>query len=171
MEIVDTIFGINTTPMKLQKQLHCGEVFSLWQHLIRRYDILELTDIFQNFAHDAEFKAILSLGLRVLNEETSQLEEQMNKFGIPLPPRPPKSINSPTNTEILRDELMFRIIYTGIQNFVVQQVNTLISIQFPSLRDIFLKMEKKELDIFIKMSDYGKLKGWVQIPPSYNVGQ
>lgn len=171
MEIVDTLFGINSNPSKQQKQLHCGEVFNLWQHLIRRYDIIELTDIFQNCAHDPEFKAILSLGLIVLNGEASKLENQMDHFGIPLPPRPPKSINSPTNTEILRDELMFRIIYTGIQNFVVQQVSTIISIQFPTLRDIFLNMEKKELDIYIKMSEYGKLKGWVQIPPSYNVGQ
>ena len=58
----------------------------------QRYDIRELTDIFQNFAQDLEFKAILSLGLKVLDNEITTMEEEMNRLGIPLPPRPPKSV-------------------------------------------------------------------------------
>jgi hypothetical protein len=143
-------------------------VFGLWQHLVQRYDIRELTDIFQNFAQDLEFKAILSLGLKVLDNEITTMEEEMNRLGIPLPPRPPKSINTPINTEILRDELMFRIIYMGIQYFISQHVNTILQMQNPRLRDEFIKIEGTEIDLYTKLTKYGKLKGWLFIPPSYS---
>lgn len=41
----------------------------------------------------------------------------MDTYGIPLPPRPPKSINTPANTEVIRDELIFRLVYMEIQKF------------------------------------------------------
>lgn len=153
-----------------QDKVHSGEIFQLWQQLITRYDVRELTDVFQNFASDIEFKALLTYGLELLNEEISIIEKKMDYFGIPLPPRPPKSINSPTNTDILRDQLMFRIIYMGIQNFLILHTNTILAMQNHELRNIFIKMHKKELYAFTKMTDYGKIKGWLLIPPQFNPG-
>ncbi|MGI6226431.1 MAG: DUF3231 family protein, partial [Peptococcales bacterium] len=144
------------------------EAFALWQHLTQRYDIFELTEIFQNFANDIEFKAILALGMKTLSDEITQIEKELNKYGIPLPPRPPKSINTPSNTEILRDELMFRIIYMGIQNFVSKQTQSMLQMQHPDLVAMLDKFLKTEISITKKLSGYGKLKGWLFIPPSYN---
>lgn len=159
---------LGTTTTTEQTKIHSGEAFALWQHLVQRYDIYELTDIFQNFANDIEFKAILVLGTKTLNDEIIKIEDQLNKFGIPLPPRPPKSINTPSNTEILRDELMFRIVYMGIQNFVSQQTQSLLQMQHPDLATMLDKFVKHEISIAQKISSYGKLKGWLFIPPSYN---
>jgi len=166
--ILEQFLGPNkATTTEEQLTVHCGEIFQLWQHLVKRYDIRELTDIFQNFAKDTEFKAILSLGLNVLDEEIKELEDEMKRLGIPLPARPPKSINTSSNTEVLRDELMFRIVYTGIQSFLSEQIQSILAMQNKKLRNIFLKMERKEIDMYNKMSVYGKLKGWIYIPPEY----
>jgi len=143
----------------------CGEVHGLWQHLVQRYDVLELTQTFQNFAHDLDFKAILTKGIGILEKEINFLEQEIDKLAIPLPPRPPKSINNPINTEILRDELMFRLIYCGIQNFVVQQTKSLLMFQDGHLKDRFTKMLLTEIDLYKKLTSYGNLKGWLHVPP------
>lgn len=146
---------------------HSGEIFELWQHLVMRYDIRELTDIFQNFAKDVDLKLLLTMGLSVINAEIEILEKQMDSIGVPLPPRPPKSINTPGNTEVLRDELMFRTIYKGIQDFLSEHLRSLLVTQDPKLTDIYLQQLKKELSYFTNLTDYGRLKGWLFIPPSY----
>lgn len=169
MQILDSLLGgSKSATTEEQQTVHSGEIFGLWQHLVQRYDIRELTDIFQNFAKDIEFKAMLTVGLSVLDNEITILEDEMDRLGITLPPRPPKSINTPSNTEILRDELMFRIIYWGVQNFLQQHMNTILQIQNKRLKDEFIKMEQKELDLYTKLSKYGKLKGWLFIPPAYS---
>ena len=100
MQIIDSLLGgSKITAAQEQQTVHTGEVFGLWQHLVQRYDVRELTDIFQNFANDVEFKAILSLGMKVLDNQIAIMENEMNKLGVPLPPRPPKSINTPSNTK------------------------------------------------------------------------
>ena len=109
-------------------------------------------------------------GTKTLSDEITEIENQLNKYGVPLPPRPPRSINTPSNTEILRDELMFRIIFMGIQNFIQQQTQSLLQMQHPNLVAMFDKFVKNEVSISKKLSSYGKLKGWTFIPPSYNPG-
>ncbi|KUO51878.1 MAG: hypothetical protein APF76_16185 [Desulfitibacter sp. BRH_c19] len=163
--VLETLLGDKSGQPK--EKIHAGEIFGLWQRLVQRYDIRELTDIFQNFANDFDFKALLTVGMNVLDNEITILETQMDKLGIPLPPRPPKSINATTNTEILRDELMFRVIYTGMKNFVSQQVQDSMQMQNKTLIDIFQRASKKELEIVEKLGSYGKLKGWISIPPEY----
>ncbi|MDW7673642.1 MAG: DUF3231 family protein [Bacillota bacterium] len=163
MSIIDSLLGNKTKQVKV----HAGEIFGLWQHLVQRYDIRELTDIFQNFANDIDFKVLLTAGMNVIDKEIAILENQMDSFGIPLPPRPPKSINTKTNTEILRDELMFRVIYMGMQNFVAQQVQTTMQMQNKTLTEIFQRASKDELEFVQKLGSYGKLKGWLFIPPEY----
>lgn len=46
--ILDTLLGgSKTTTTQQQQTVHTGEVFGLWQHLVQRYDIRELTDFFK----------------------------------------------------------------------------------------------------------------------------
>ncbi|SFR07208.1 DUF3231 family protein [Desulfoscipio geothermicus] len=156
---------INSFCKNTKEKPHCGEVFCLWQHLAQRYDTLEITQIFQNFAHDNDFKAILTMGLKILNNEIELIEKQMNYFDISVPPRPPKSANTPTNTEILRDEIMFRIIYWGIQNFVIQQTKSILAVEKNHLKSMFIKMLETEINLYDKLTSFGKSKGWLYVPP------
>lgn len=165
------ILGIGKTTAQQQQTIHTGEAFEIWQHLVMRYDVYELTDIFQNFASDFEFKALLAYGLKMLQVSINEIEVEMNRLGIPLPTRPPKSINTPANTEILRDELMFRTIYMGIQNFLNEHQRTVLMMKNPKLRDIFLKMQKDEINLYTHVVKYGNLKGWLHVPPEYKGAQ
>jgi hypothetical protein len=54
------ILGTSKTTAQEQESIHTGEAFEIWQHLVMRYDVYELTDIFQNFASDIEFKLALN---------------------------------------------------------------------------------------------------------------
>ena len=161
------ILGSSKTTAQQQQTIHTGEAFEIWQHLVMRYDVFELTDIFQNFASDTEFKALLSFGLKMLQVNIDKIEVEMNRLGIPLPPRPPKSINTPANTEILRDELMFRTIYMGIQNFLNEHQRTVLMMKNPKLSNIFIKMQREEIDLYTRVVAYGNLKGWLHVPPEY----
>jgi len=161
------VLGFGKTVAQEQQTIHAGEAFEIWQHLVMRYDIQELTDIFQNFASDLEFKAILTWGLGILTQQIGKIEDEMNRLGIPMPKRPPKSINTPTNTEILRDELMYRTIYMGVQNFLNEHQRTVLMMKNKRLQSLFLKMQQGEIEMYTKLVSYGTRKGWLQIPPEY----
>ena len=164
--IIDSLLGITTSQQ--QKNINSGEVHALWSALVVRYDIREANDIYENFANDVEWKVILAFGKRILDEEITQIENQMDKLGIALPPRPPKSINTPGNTEVMRDEFMFRTVYAGVQNFLEEHLRGLRMMQNQNLRDMLWAMMKTEMNWYFKLSDYGRLKGWLFIPPEYN---
>jgi len=165
------ILGVGKTTTQQQQTIHTGEAFEIWQHLVMRYDVYELTDIFQNFASDNEFKALLAFGLNMLQVNIDKIELEMNRLGIPLPPRPPKSINTPANTEILRDELMYRTIYMGIQNFLNEHQRTVLMMKNPKLRDMFLKMQREEIALYTRVVSYGNMKGWLHVAPEYKGSQ
>jgi hypothetical protein len=150
--------------------LDSGEAFLLWDMLISRYDIIELTQLYHNFGHDPEFKILLSKGLnKTLEKEVNIMEKELNRYHIPLPNRPPKSVKIPANTGILDDQFMFKQIFTGMQSFLDNHVRTIRSVTTNDpLRDIFINFAKEELDIFNSLCKYGKSKGWLAIPPKYS---
>lgn len=147
--------------------LDTGETFLLWDQLVSRYDIIELTQVFQNFAHDPDFKYILKKGLEEnLEKQVNELEKEMNTFKIPLPNRPPKSVHVAANSGIMDDEMMFRQVFSGVQNFLENHVRTIRSIiTNDPLRHMFVRFTKEELDLYENLCKFGKLKGWLQIPP------
>jgi len=161
------VLGIGKSVAQKQQTIHAGEAFEIWQHLVMRYDVYELTDIFQNFANDMEFKALLSMGIKILDERIAKIEDAMYQLGIPMPTRPPKYINTPANTGILRDELMYRTIYMGVQNFLNEHQRTMLMMKNKQLRGLFMQMQQQEIDLHTKLVEYGTLKGWLQIPPEY----
>ena len=147
--------------------LDSGEAFFLWDQLISRYDIIEQTQIYLNFAHDPDFKYILKKGLEeTLEKQVDDLEKEMNIFKLPLPNRPPKSVRVTANSGIMDDQMMFRQLFTGIQSFLESHIRTIRAITTNDpLRHKFIKFAKEELDIFESLCKFGKLKGWLLIPP------
>lgn len=164
------IFGIGKDPAQEQKVIHSGETYEMFQQLIVQYDMQELATIFQNFTNDKDFKVLLAWGLGVLNKEITKLESEMNRLGLPLPKRPPRSINTPANTEIFRDEAMFRTLNRFVQISLYQLQRTGIIMMDPTLRDLFVKMQTSQTELYTRFIAYGKLKGWIPVPPRYNKG-
>lgn len=160
-------FHIGRAETAKEPVLSTGEAFLLWDHLVTRYDIIQMTQIYQNFVHDPDFRYIIGKGLAsTLEKQVDKLEKEMNKFKMALPDRPPKSVNITANSEILEDEFIFKQIFMGIQNFLEDHVRTVRSIVTNDpLRDMFIEFLKEELDIFNNLCKYGKIKGWLQVPP------
>ena len=147
--------------------LDAGEAFLLWDHLVSRYDTIEQTQIYQNFAHDPDLKLILLKGLSAtLEKQVDRLEAEMNTFKMPLPSRPPKSVRIEANSGVLEDRFLFKEVFTGIQNFLDNHTRTVRSlVTNDPLRKMFINFAKEELDLFDMFVKYGKLKGWLQTPP------
>ncbi len=149
-----------------------ADAFFLWDQLVSRYDIIEQTQIWQNFAHDPDLKLLLEKGLgNVLEKQINELEHQMNLFKLPLPHRPPKSARIEVNSELLEDRFMFKMVFTGMQLFLDMHARTIRSVVHnDTLRSMFIKFAMDELEIFDRICKFGKLKGWLNIAPlKYNI--
>lgn len=140
----------------------------LWSHLVTRYQNLELSTLMQNFVEDPEFKMILVRGInQTLEPEINDLEAKLNMYGIPLPPRPPKSVNTPAKTETMRDQWIFQQVFSGMQFFLDIHVSDLRVMLNSSLRRMLMKFLERELERYDDLVIYGVAKGWIGQPPAY----
>ena len=158
-------------PPETKDSLDSGEAYLLWDHLAARYDTIEKTQKYQNFAHDVEFKALLVLGLQtVLEKQANILEKECGKFAIILPSRPPKTIKTNEGMELYDDELIFRDIFTGMQ-FIMELHSTALkqSTTNDRLRSMFRKFLDQEIKTLNNWINYGKTKGWLRPIPMYKL--
>lgn len=165
--IVDRLLGTTTTT-QMQETVNCGEVYYLWNGLVLRYQIREMNDIFENFANDLDWKAILAAGKRIIDGEITELENEFKLLGIPLPSRPPVGVHTPANAEVVRDEFVFQWVLGGMSDFIEEHIRALRTLTNHRLREMFTKMKRTELGFFRRLSEYGELKGWTPLSPSYH---
>ncbi|MFZ7103710.1 MAG: DUF3231 family protein [Peptococcaceae bacterium] len=142
----------------------------LWDFLVGRYLCLEETRIYLNLVKDQEFATILQTGIVVvLSKQIAKIEQEMEKYRLPLPQRSPQSYKHLLEQEVeISDEYMFRQIFEGCQKYMDYLACICRSLIFnDSLREIFNDFLKSELFFFDKMCLYGKSKGWLEPPPMY----
>lgn len=154
----------------LPPSVDSGEAFLMWDYLVSRYDNIQITQLFQNFAHDPDLKMLLKAGLTRLENQVNQVEQEMDKVKIPLPSRPPKTVSTDAGSGVWSDEFLFKIVFTEMQSFLDQHTRTIRSmVTNDSLRMLFIKFINEELDFFNDICKYGKLKGWFSNPPMLNL--
>ncbi len=153
---------------KKETGLHVGEAYILWTQLVARYDILEITQFILGYANDTDFKVLVQRGLdNIIKPQIKKLEETMEHYQIPLPPRPPKSYPHPTNIENARDEGLYRTVFSGSQTALLVHVKAInVSIN-DSLRAMFINFFNQELHMYDGLVKYGKIKGWIRSGPQY----
>ena len=148
-----------------------GEAFILSKHLYYRYNCLEQTLQYNNWANDTDFKMVIEVGLNYLEKEISIIEEQMYKYKIPQPSRSPKSVKISAdiiNTTIINDQFLFEQIRNGCIASIEKNLhNAMMILNNDSLRLMFINFVKEEMEIVFGYFKYGKLKGWVPIYPIY----
>ena len=151
--------------------ISAGEAFILWDNLISRYDIIMATNLYINHVHDPEFALILRQGLDgVLQKQVAELEKLMKKYQLPLPRRNPKSVQFRENTSLINDQYIFNRLFTGIQNFVSNHIRSVrIVVYNKDLRKFNIRNLKTELKLYNALCKYGKLKGWIAVPPLHTV--
>jgi len=158
-------------PAGSQEKLDSGEAFHVWDHLTSRYDCLEITQIYQSFVHDPDFKSFLSMGqAKVLEKQINILEQEMDHFGLPLPQRPPKSAQIIVRPEVFEDELMYRQIFTGMQFMLnLHAVALKQNLTNDRLRKVYIDFLWEEISLVDTWIKYGKAKGWLRPVPAYQM--
>ena len=157
-------------PKESTETIDTGEAYSLWEHLVFRYDNIEQTNIYANFAHDGEFKLLLSQGIKILQKQVETLEKEMEHFGLIFPKKPPEYMGKFQSTENLNDDYMFRIMLAGMEGAIVVHVQALkIATTNDRIRKLFAGLLLAEIKLIDKIIKYGKAKGWIYPPPIYRI--
>ncbi len=156
-------------PTSIQDKADTGEIFHLWDHLTFRYDNIYQTQYWYQHANDLDFKILLMKGLQdTLKAQVKKLEQELTKFGVPLPQRPSAVIAS-TGTTNLEDAYMFRLLFTGMIGAAWMHALALKQcFTNDRLRGIFKDLLVQEIHIIDKMIIFGKSKGWLGIVPQYS---
>jgi hypothetical protein len=141
-------------PAENKEKIDSGEAFHLWEHLTFRYDNIHQTDIYCNFVHDLDFKAMLKTGLQaILKKQSAILEKELLHFGIPLPHRPTNVYTTPSNTQMLDDDHMYRILLTGLTGVASAHGQALKqSTTNDRIRGLFKKLLYSEIDLIDNLS-------------------
>lgn len=172
MKILKPIHKISELGMSMkdkQRTISVNDVYNLWNHLLQRYYVIYLTEIFETFARDEDLKLIFALGKKTLGKNIKLLEKEMMDYGIPLPMRPPKQTQSTENLEVASDRQIFRRVLRGIQSFLPTHNMAVVHSTSPVIRDLFMTFLFEEIKLYDKFMEYGKLKGYVLEPPVYKI--
>lgn len=157
-----------TAKAVVNEPLAVSEAFHILDHIGMRYHQLQLTKYFLNFAHDKDFRLILSQGKKSLEKQIKMLEEKALKYEVPLPNQPPASVAVAMDPETMEDRFMYMAIYTGIQNAVDLHVRAVIeTIRNDSLRTFSYDLFTNEMGMYENYLKYGKAKGWISSTPIY----
>jgi spore coat protein CotF len=155
-------------PAKTGEELDCIEAFHLWAHTNYRYTNIEETFRWAEFVHDLDFKALLNQGAKTMQKQVQGLEEELQRFGIATPNRPPAVYKGNQDKTSFQDKYVFRSLFIGIQWAGVLHANAFKnSTTNDRIRRMFKKMLFDEIKMVKQVSKYGKLKGWLEMPPEY----
>lgn len=156
-------------PPNLKEKISTIEAFNLWDHLTFRYDNIRSTQMYQGLVHDTDFKVIIALGLKRPKEQADMLEGEVTKYGIPIPKKPGIVSDIPTLAcEMCSDDQIFRMIYIGLQGASIKHAQSLKNCTHcETIRNLFKKLFKSELDYIDDFNKYGKAKGWLNPVPTY----
>ena len=108
------------------------------------------------------------MGLKTLGKQQDMLEKELQYFGIPLPIHPPSVTPPETNTEIMRDDYMYKNLLTGMQGAAIMHTMALKQcVTNDRVRKLFKQLLYEELDIYNNMVKFGKMKAWINVVPRY----
>lgn len=162
-------FHIGTADTAKKSTLTVGGAYLLWENLIGRYRLQELLQFVENYVHDQEFAYLIKQHINgVLAKQINILENQFDFFQMPLPKRPPKSVEFEANSGTIKDQYVFRRLFTNVQEFLsVCSLSVKSTIVNDELREMFVKMLMEKIEIFDDLCKYGRVKGWFQVPPFF----
>ena len=145
---------------KVSGKVDSQEAYNLWDALLSRYGALEQIQIFQNFIHDIDFRSLVKATLySAFEKQINELEKAMKSYGISLPNRPPKSVRTPSNSEVVEDRFIAGLFLTMLQDHVSLHIRAFrTSLTNDSIRKMFVKFLREELGLYDNAMKYFKLK-------------
>lgn len=166
---IQKITELGKSPTEKQRNINVSEVFHLWNHLVQRYNVIQVTNNLEIFARDEDLKLLLGYGRKSLEKHVSLLEKEMINYEIPLPVRNPKQTQATANVETISDRYIYRRVLRGIQSFLPIHTIAFTQSTSPKIRDMFMAFLIDEMKLYDRFLEYGKLKGYVMKPPVYKL--
>ncbi|WP_066638383.1 DUF3231 family protein [Desulfolucanica intricata] len=157
-------------PPATNDKIDTGEAFHLWDHLTFRYDNIQQTQLWYEYANDGDFKALLKKGLHdILKKQAQMLEKELLLYGITMPNQPTDIIQGVKDKTILKDDYMFRILFFGMMGALwLHTLGLKQCITNDRIRGIFKDLLLSEIGFLDKLIKFGKTKGWLNVVPSYS---
>ncbi len=154
---------------KKQKQtmITLGEAYSIWKLLVMRYDALFTSKMLLDFTKDQDLKKIVTDGIEVLETQKNVLEQLTKDFSIPMPNRPAEDSNVAIDINTLTDRYIYRHIFDSLANTSFKHMSNYQRANSAYLRETFRNFLNEELDLYDAFFEYGKLKGYLNDPPSF----
>ena len=155
-------------PDYIQEKVAANEIYHLWNHLLIRYTNIHQTSLFQKFATDADLQMLLSTGCKALKRQAKNLENILLRFGVTLPKNYPNVTIEPAFSEIVEDRYIFNAVYLGMQNaYSIHGAAIRECLVNDQVRTVFINLLFEELALLNDFIKYGKIKGWLPLPPVY----
>jgi len=163
-------FHIGSADTAKSPTISLGEAYCLWDNLLARYDFMMTVQVFHNYAYDPKFKKLLKVDIMdSMEDQIKLLEKHMNTYGIALPERSPKSVRVENISGSVKDEFIFRQVFTYVQDFLnVCAVSIKVMVVDDELRSLFAKLLLEKIKLFEKLCKFGLEKGWLETPPQMN---
>ncbi|MEW6182265.1 MAG: spore coat protein [Bacillota bacterium] len=148
--------------------LSAQEAFSLWDILKSKYLQVDHLQIWENFAHDRDFKVILRQIVKTYRHNVGILEKELKRYSIMGPDQARSAINSPSNPEIVTDEHIAEDMFFYLQEHIENLMRAIrTSTTNDHVRSVLRDMLERTIaqeDAFLK---YIRVKGWIDQPPLY----
>ncbi|MHB1405024.1 MAG: DUF3231 family protein [Desulfitobacteriaceae bacterium] len=155
-------------PPNTDEKLDCVEAFHLWTHVNYRYTNIEETLRWVEYVHDIDFRTILDSGLKIMNKQVTMLENKLENFGISTPKRPSKIVKQNQDKSTFFDEYIYKTLFIGIQWAGVFHATAFKHcVTNDRIRLMFKNLLFEEIETARHMIKFGKLKGWLELPPQY----
>ncbi|AGL01087.1 hypothetical protein [Desulfoscipio gibsoniae] len=168
MDKIQRLKEIGKSQKEKQKYINVSEVFYVWDILVAKLDIMESVQIIENFTNDKDLKFIISRVVDVLQSGIVDMEAIMKSYGIPFPTRPPAGINTTTILEIVTDYNVYQTLFESIQSFFPILASGFMQSTSPRVRKAIKNHLLVTMELHELLVEYGKIKGYLNLPPVYN---
>ena len=159
---------LKTKTEKRQGNIDIREAYNLWDLLNSKYLSKEKLYVLNNMVHDLDFKMLISMFQKTLDENISILEKKMEDYAIKSPDRNRKAVTLPLGSQIITDEVISLDIFLYLQEHIENLSKVMRSmVTNDSVRAVLKKMTIKTINETDTIMQYLTLKGWISVPPMY----
>ena len=165
---MNTISIFNKNRVSKNKRVSTAEAYNIW-NLIRQSNLnINTNNILKNFIHDPELLIFANDTINEYKKLVKILSEYGAKYKVPLPSMPQEDIQFTATIDVITDEVIFKNLINDIIYSIYELMGAIkSSTTTDDLRKSLIDFTKNKLDRYQFLYKYGKVKGWVEVSPSY----
>ncbi len=164
---IKKITAIGQSTGDKQISINVSDVWSGWDLLVAKYDLIEIINVLGNFAKDDDLKLIITHTLKLIEQGAAKLEKNMSEYAIPLPPRPRQGSYSSTNLETISDKYIFVRLFRELKSLCPIILTGCLNSTSPVPVKFFKDHLIDNITIINNILIYGELKGYIDEIPAY----